>query len=123
LQGAVARRAHKKPFGESTRTSLKPSEYFARQCHLGSSFIRRPEVDIRHAVGVDWIMWGRISPEGCWPYSPPPTVAFSGVPENELGAMVGVNAADVYGFTSRPWRRSPPSSALSLPKSPNPRPR
>ena len=40
------------------RLSLEPSEYWARQCHVGSSFIRRDEVEMRHAVGVDRIMWG-----------------------------------------------------------------
>jgi predicted TIM-barrel fold metal-dependent hydrolase len=89
-------------FGESTHElSLKPSEYFARQCHLGSSFIRRPEVDIRHTIGVDRIMWGSDFPhlEGCWPHSRRHLrLAFSGVPENEVRAMVGLNAAEVYGF-------------------------
>ena len=89
-------------FGDSLPTlSLKPSEYWARQCHVGSSFIRRPEVDMRDAVGVDHIMWGSDFPhlEGCWPYSRRHLrLAFSGVPEDEVRAMVGTNAARVYGF-------------------------
>ncbi len=89
-------------FGESTRElMLKPSEYWARQCHLGSSFIRRPEVELRHAVGVDRIMWGSDFPhlEGCWPYSRTHLrLAFAGVPEAEVRAMVGGNAAQLYGF-------------------------
>ncbi|MGH2684804.1 MAG: amidohydrolase family protein [Actinomycetota bacterium] len=89
-------------FGESTRTlSLKPSEYWTRQCHVGSSFIRRHEVELRDAVGVDRIMWGSDFPhlEGCWPYSRQHLrMAFAGVPEHEVRAMVGGNAARLYGF-------------------------
>jgi len=89
-------------YGASTRElSLKPSEYWARQCHLGSSFIRRPEVEMRDAVGVDRIMWGSDFPhlEGCWPYSSQHLrYAFAGVPEDEVRAMVGTNAARLYGF-------------------------
>jgi predicted TIM-barrel fold metal-dependent hydrolase len=81
--------------------SLKPSEYWARQCHVGSSFIRRHEVEMRHAVGVDKIMWGNDFPhlEGCWPFSHEHMrLAFAEVPEDEVVAMVGGNAARVYGF-------------------------
>jgi predicted TIM-barrel fold metal-dependent hydrolase len=81
--------------------SLKPSEYWARQCHVGSSFIRRHEVELRHAVGVDRIMWGSDFPhrEGCWPFSTEHLrLAFAGVPVEETAAMVGGNAARVYGF-------------------------
>lgn len=84
-----------------TQLSMKPSEYWARQCQLGSSFIRRPEVDARHTVGVDRIMWGTDYPhlEGCWPFSRQHLrLAFADVPEDEVRAMVGTNAARVYGF-------------------------
>jgi hypothetical protein len=83
------------------RLTLKPSEYWARQCHLGSSFIRQHEVPLRHAVGVDRIMWGSDFPhrEGCWPYSRQHLrLAFAGVESDEVQAMVGGNAARVYGF-------------------------
>lgn len=81
--------------------SLRPSEYFARQCHVGSSFVRPHEVAMRHAVGVDKIMWGSDFPhrEGCWPYSHEHLrLAFAGVDPAEVAAMVGGNAARVYGF-------------------------
>jgi predicted TIM-barrel fold metal-dependent hydrolase len=83
------------------RLSLQPSEYFARQCHVGASFIRRQEVDMRHAIGVDKIMWGSDYPhrEGCWPYSHEHLrLAFAGVDPAEVALMVGGNAAEVYGF-------------------------
>lgn len=90
-------------FGEGVvdQLSLSPSEYWARQCHLGSSFIRRHEVEMRAAVGVERIMWGSDFPhlEGCWPFSRQHLrLAFAGVPEDEVRMMVGANAADVYGF-------------------------
>jgi predicted TIM-barrel fold metal-dependent hydrolase len=83
------------------KLSLKPSEYWARQCHVGASFIRQHEVPLRHAVGVDKIMWGSDFPhrEGCWPFSQEHLrLAFAGVDPVEVQAMVGGNAAGVYGF-------------------------
>ncbi len=83
------------------RLSLKPSEYWARQCHVGSSFIRPQEVSLRHAVGVGRIMWGADYPhkEGCFPYTREHLRAsFAGVDPDEVAAMVGANAAAVYGF-------------------------
>jgi predicted TIM-barrel fold metal-dependent hydrolase len=80
---------------------LRPSEYFARQCHVGASFVRPHEVAMREAVGVDKIMWGNDFPhlEGCWPYSHEHLrLAFAGVERDEVAAMVGGNAARVYGF-------------------------
>src|SRR5205807_6707842 len=38
--------------------SLRPSEYWARQCHVGASFMRPTEVPLRGVIGVDRIMWG-----------------------------------------------------------------
>jgi predicted TIM-barrel fold metal-dependent hydrolase len=83
------------------RLSLKPSEYWARQCHVGASFVRRQEVELRHAVGVGKIMWGSDFPhrEGCWPYSREHLrLAFAGIDADEVRAMVGGNAARLYGF-------------------------
>jgi hypothetical protein len=83
------------------RLKLKPSEYFARQCHVGASFIRQHEVPLRAAVGVDKIMWGSDFPhlEGCWPWSHDHLrLAFADVDPDEVQAMVGGNAAALYGF-------------------------
>jgi predicted TIM-barrel fold metal-dependent hydrolase len=83
------------------RLSLRPSEYWARQCHIGSSFIRPAEVGLRHRVGLDRIMWGNDYPhrEGSFPYSHEHLRAsFAGVPVDEVSAMLGQNAAGVYGF-------------------------
>jgi hypothetical protein len=52
-------------------------------------------------VGVEHIMWGSDFPhlEGCWPFSHEHLrLAFADVPTDEVAAMVGGNAARVYGF-------------------------
>jgi predicted TIM-barrel fold metal-dependent hydrolase len=81
--------------------SLQPSEYWARQCHVGSSFMRPAEVPLRYAVGVDRIMWGSDYPhkEASYPYSREALrLAYAGVDPAEVEAMVGGNAAALYGF-------------------------
>jgi predicted TIM-barrel fold metal-dependent hydrolase len=81
--------------------SLKPSEYWARQCSVGASMLSRAECEVRHRIGVDTIMWGSDypHPEGTWPHTKERIhQTFSGVPEAEMRAMLGENAARVYGF-------------------------
>jgi predicted TIM-barrel fold metal-dependent hydrolase len=81
--------------------SLTPSEYWARQCHVGSSFLRPAECLLRYVVGVDRIMWGSDYPhnEGSYPYSLEALrLTFAGVNPGEVQAMVGGNAAALYGF-------------------------
>lgn len=81
--------------------SLKPSEYWARQCYVGASFIRSYEVPLRERVGLDRIMWGSDYPhkEASFPYSREAMrAAFAGVPVDEVAAMLGGNAAALYGF-------------------------
>ena len=81
--------------------SLRPSEYFARQCYIGASFLPDHEGAMRHQVGVDKLMWGSDYPhiEGTWPN----TMAslrqtFAGYAEDEARGILGTNAAQVYGF-------------------------
>lgn len=89
-------------FGRSlSALTTKPSEIWARQCHIGASFPRAQEMLTRHAVGTDRIMWGSDYPhlEGCWPYSKQHLrLAFADAPEAEVRALVGENAARLYGF-------------------------
>ena len=85
----------------AARLSLTPTEYFARNCWVGASFIRPIEVDIRHLVGVDKIMWGADYPhsEGTAPLTREALRAsFANVPVDECRAMFAGNAAAVYGF-------------------------
>ena len=61
----------------------------------------RAETEIRHAVGIDRVMWGSDYPhvEGTWPHTPKfLNDAFAGVPEGEVRKMVGGNAIDCYGL-------------------------
>lgn len=83
------------------KLSLKPSEYWARQCHVGASFIRPMEMGVRHQVGVDRIMWGSDYPhkEASSPFSREAiALAFAGVPQHEAEQMLSLNAAKLYGF-------------------------
>ena len=80
---------------------MAPSEYWRRQCHLGSSFIRRHEVALRAQVGVDRIMWGSDYPhkESSHPFSKEAIrLSFAGVDPVEVQMMLGGNAAALYGF-------------------------
>jgi predicted TIM-barrel fold metal-dependent hydrolase len=90
-------------FGRPTvaKMSLKPSEYFHRQCHLGASFLPPRECAQRNKIGIDKIMWGSDYPhnEGSYPYTREHLrLSFDGVPEAEIQQMLGINAAKVYGF-------------------------
>jgi len=79
----------------------KPSEYFRRNVFLGASCMPRREVELRHEIGLGNIMWGTDypHPEGSWPVTREQQLeSFHGVPEAELAAMLGGNAARVYGF-------------------------
>ena len=84
-----------------SRLSLSPSQYWARQCFVGSSFIRPPEVELRHQVGLNKIMWGSDYPhkEGSPPWSREAMRAsFAGIDPDEVQTMLGLTAAHVYGF-------------------------
>jgi predicted TIM-barrel fold metal-dependent hydrolase len=81
--------------------SMKPSEYWARQCSVGASFMSRAECEMRHAIGVPTILWGSDFPhdEGTWPATAAALrETFHGVPEDELRAMLGENALRVYAL-------------------------
>jgi predicted TIM-barrel fold metal-dependent hydrolase len=81
-----------------------PSEYFERQCWIGSSLLARAEIEHRHSIGVDKMMVGVDYPhfEGTWnggnfDYL---QAAFGGlgVTEPEARMMLGETIAGVYGF-------------------------
>ncbi|MBM4385654.1 MAG: amidohydrolase family protein [Deltaproteobacteria bacterium] len=78
-----------------------PSFYAKRNCWYGASFPGPSDIEGRHVVGVDRILWGSDYPhyEGCFPYSRENMrFAFQGVPEAEVRMMLGENAARLYGF-------------------------
>jgi predicted TIM-barrel fold metal-dependent hydrolase len=81
--------------------SLRPSEYFARQCFIGASFLPSHEGKDRHKIGLDKLMWGSDYPhlEGTWPNTMDALrETFGSYPEEETRALLGTNAAEVYGF-------------------------
>jgi predicted TIM-barrel fold metal-dependent hydrolase len=73
----------------------KPSDYWASNCMAGASSIHKVEVEMRHEIGVDTILFGRDYPhfESTWPHTTKWLQdAFHGVPEPELRMMLGENA-------------------------------
>jgi predicted TIM-barrel fold metal-dependent hydrolase len=81
--------------------TMLPSEYFDRNCAIGSSNTRRRELARRYEIGVGNIMWGNDfpHPEGTWPY----TRAFLkdrfwDIPVEEAEQILGLNAAAFYNF-------------------------
>ena len=82
---------------------LKPSEYFARNIRIGAS-IPRSEAELRHRIGVRNLMWGSDfpHPEGTWPETESRlTASFKGLPDEEIAAILGGNAASVYDFDAQ----------------------
>lgn len=79
----------------------KPSEYWASNCYTTASSMRRSEVELRHEIGIDRIMFGRDypHPEGTWPNTLDWIRAtFGGVSEQETRAILGGNAIECYGL-------------------------
>ena len=81
--------------------SLRPSEYFRRQCFIGASFMPPNEGEDRHKIGLDKLMWGTDYPhlEGTWPNTMESLrKTFADYPADEIHALLGTNAARVYDF-------------------------
>jgi predicted TIM-barrel fold metal-dependent hydrolase len=79
----------------------KPSDYWISNCMAGASFIHKAEVEMRHKIGVDNILFGRDYPhfESTWPHTTKWLQdAFHGVPEHELRMMLGENAIRFFGL-------------------------
>ena len=81
--------------------SLSPSGYFERQCYIGASFLPRHEAHFCKEVGIHKFMWGSDYPhlEGTWPNTMKSlTETFHDFAEDDIRAILGENAARVYGF-------------------------
>jgi predicted TIM-barrel fold metal-dependent hydrolase len=85
---------------------LAPSDYFKRQCHMGSSLFSEAEAEARHAIGVDKITIGLDYPhqEGSWGYGSGhvaymrATLGAAHVSREDARLMMGENAIDLWGF-------------------------
>ncbi len=81
--------------------SMRPSEYFARNCRLAASTPGVEDMARRHAVGVRNILWGNDlpHPEGTFPYTRHwIRERFRDVPDDETRRMLGENAAELYAL-------------------------
>jgi predicted TIM-barrel fold metal-dependent hydrolase len=83
------------------KLALKPSEYWARNCWHGASFMNPGLSEARHDEGVDKIMWGSDYPhyEGTFPHTRLSLRwTFQGIDPGEVQQMLAANAATMYGF-------------------------
>jgi predicted TIM-barrel fold metal-dependent hydrolase len=88
-------------YSRSDTTPEPPSFYAKRNCWYGASFPSPAELEGRHEVGIDRILWGSDYPhyEGTFPYTREALrLTFADLPEAEVRAMLGGNAAGLYGF-------------------------
>lgn len=80
--------------------TMKPSEYFDRNCWLSASALfDEGSTAVRHEIGMDNIMWGTDfpHPEGCWPHTREKMLQYmTGIPEADLTKMLGTNAIACY---------------------------
>jgi predicted TIM-barrel fold metal-dependent hydrolase len=83
----------------------KPSEYFTRQCFLGSSTFSRAEIAARHQIGLDKMMLGMDYPHhegtlaagGTTEYLRA-TLGAEGVPGDEARMLLGGTAMKLWDF-------------------------
>ncbi len=99
----MATREHgmRKLVGTRDVLRLLPSEYFDRNCSIGSSNTRRRELGRRYEIGVGNIMWGNDfpHPEGTWPYTREFLKdRFWDIPMDETAQILGENQAEFYRF-------------------------
>jgi predicted TIM-barrel fold metal-dependent hydrolase len=84
-----------------TGMARKPSEYFEQNISLAPSFVHRSEIEMRHEIGVEKMMFARDYPhlEGTWPNTHDwIRAAFAGVPLSEARLMIGENAIEWFGL-------------------------
>jgi predicted TIM-barrel fold metal-dependent hydrolase len=78
-----------------------PSFYAKRNCFYGASSPSPRELAGRHEIGVDHLLWGSDYPhyEGTYPYTRLSLRrTFGAMDRAEVRAMLGENAARLYGF-------------------------
>jgi hypothetical protein len=82
---------------------LLPSEYWHRQCFVGAAVPSIEETEMRRDIGIESFMYGTdfphsISPWGVSDEYLQATMGRLHVPEDEARAMLGENAARVFGL-------------------------
>jgi predicted TIM-barrel fold metal-dependent hydrolase len=97
--------AHLDAIWERNRDAIpakrRPSEYWETNCLVGASFIHKAEVERRHELGVETILFGRDFPhqESTWPQTKEfLRDAFAGVPEDEVRLILGGNGIRFFGL-------------------------
>ena len=110
--------------------TMRPSEYFDRNCFIGASNTRRRELARRYEIGVGNIMWGNDfpHPEGTWPHTArvPARARSATSPSTRPPQMLGAQRRpSSTASTSTRCARSPTGSARPPRTSarPHPRPR
>ena len=81
--------------------TMKPSDYFDRNCFVGASNMEVIELERRYMIGVDNMLWGNDfpHPEGTWPHTREWLKSmYHNIPIDETRQMLGLNAAAVYDF-------------------------
>lgn len=82
-------------------TKEPPSYYAKTNCWYGASFPRPADLEGRHLVGLEHVLWGADYPhfEGTYPYTLESLrLAFADIDPSEVRMMVGENAAKFFGF-------------------------
>jgi predicted TIM-barrel fold metal-dependent hydrolase len=88
-------------YTEGQAPTKTATEYFQQNCWIGCSFPGRRDVAARDVIGVDRWMWGSDYPhdEGSFPNTVSSLQrAFKDVDPADARAMLGGNAARLYGF-------------------------
>jgi len=91
----------------TSNMSMSPSEYFDRNCFIGASNTKRREIGMRYEIGIDNLLWGSDfpHPEGTWPSSREwLKKTFHDVPIDETRRMLGLAAAEIFGFDTEKLR-------------------
>ncbi len=88
-------------FGDAFRLdlSMRPGDYVDRNCFFAASTPGVDEIDRRHAIGVDNLLWGNDlpHPEGTYPHTRKWIAErFRDVPEDETAKILGETAAALY---------------------------
>lgn len=88
--------------------TMKPSEYFNRNCWLSASALfDEGSTAVRYEIGMDNIMWGTDfpHPEGSWPKTAEKMKQYmKGIPEDELTKLLSTNAIACYDLDPEPLR-------------------